>query len=376
MKSDNQIFIHRLLKAIADSIIMIFIPLYILKDTNNINLSLFYLIAYSLFVIFFIFILKRFIQKFGVLAIMLHFIPIIITEGILSFFPINITTIILSSLFMGLAQALYSVPLNLVFAFNDKKTNVGKFQIATNIGKLFFILLSGYILSSSSSSSFLILSIFSSIIYILSSLPLLFSYKSLINNYNNVSILSPNVSKIKIDPLYILFHISFGLFQVVMDNLVPLFLYINNLSFQTVTILIALIELIKIFVNYLSQLLVSRKKALLCVILGSIIFFISVIGMIFIKNNIALYILSTISSISFPLTFVPMFRLYCNYLRKKEIIFNGMTRRDIEIFSFRPSLYALGYIGFGLYPCLILGIIVLPIMLYSEIKLLKFDKEK
>ena len=289
MKSDNQIFIHRLLKAIADSIIMIFIPLYILKDTNNINLSLFYLIAYSLFVIFFIFILKRFIQKFGVLAIMLHFIPIIITEGILSFFPINITTIILSSLFMGLAQALYSVPLNLVFAFNDKKTNVGKFQIATNIGKLFFILLSGYILSSSSSSSFLILSIFSSIIYILSSLPLLFSYKSLINNYNNVSILSPNVSKIKIDPLYILFHISFGLFQVVMDNLVPLFLYINNLSFQTVTILIALIELIKIFVNYLSQLLVSRKKALLCVILGSIIFFISVIGMIFIKNNIALY---------------------------------------------------------------------------------------
>ncbi len=376
MKSDNQIFIHRLLKAIADSIIMIFIPLYILKDTNNINLSLFYLIAYSLFVIFFIFILKRFIQKFGVLAIMLHFIPIIITEGILSFFPINITTIILSSLFMGLAQALYSVPLNLVFAFNDKKTNVGKFQIATNIGKLFFILLSGYILSSSSSSSFLILSIFSSIIYILSSLPLLFSYKSLINNYNNVSILSPNVSKIKIDPLYILFHISFGLFQVVMDNLVPLFLYINNLSFQTVTILIALIELIKIFVNYLSQLLVSRKKALLCVILGSIIFFISVIGMIFIKNNIALYILSTISSISFPLTFVPMFRLYCNYLRKKEIIFNGITRRDIEIFSFRPSLYALGYIGFGLYPCLILGIIVLPIMLYSEIKLLKFDKEK
>ena len=161
-----------------------------------------------------------------------------------------------------------------------------------------------------------------------------------------------------------------------MDNLVPLFLYINNLSFQTVTILIALIELIKIFVNYLSQLLVSRKKALLCVILGSIIFFISVIGMIFIKNNIALYILSTISSISFPLTFVPMFRLYCNYLRKKEIIFNGITRRDIEIFSFRPSLYALGYIGFGLYPCLILGIIVLPIMLYSEIKLLKFDKEK
>lgn len=98
--------------------------------------------------------------------------------------------------------------------------------------------------------------------------------------------------------------------------------------------------------------------------------------MIFVRNNIALYILSTLSSISFPLTFVPMFRLYCSYLRKTQNIFSGITRRDIEIFSFRPSLYSLGFIGFGLYPSLILGIVIVPVMLYSEIKLLKFDKEK
>ena len=100
------------------------------------------------------------------------------------------------------------------------------------------------------------------------------------------------------------------------------------------------------------------------------------LGMIFVRNNIALYILSTLSSISFPLTFVPMFRLYCSYLRETQNIFSGITRRDIEIFSFRPSLYSLGFIGFGLYPSLILGIVIVPVMLYSEIKLLKFDKEK
>lgn len=376
MKNDNLIFIHRLLKAIADSIIMIFIPLYILKETNDISLSLFYLIIYSFFVMLLIFILKKFIEKYGILSIMLHFIPIVITEGILSFFSINITTIILSSFFMGLAQALYSVPINLVFTFNDKKTNVGKFQIATNIGKLFFILLSGYILSSEITSSFLILSISSSIIYILSSIPLIFSYKNLINNYNKIKSQNNINKKIKLNPYFIIFHISFGLFQPVMDNLVPLFLYINNLSFQAVTIMIALIELIKIFINYISQFLVTKKKSLLCVILGSIVFFISVLGMIFIKNNIILYILSTLSSISFPLTFVPMFRLYCNYLKETDNIFNGITRRDIEIFSFRPTLYALGYIGFSLYPSLILGLISVPVMLYSEIKLLKIDKEK
>ena len=66
MKKDNLIFIHRLIKAFADSIIIVFIPLYILKQTNDINLAMLYLITYSLFVIFLMFILKKFIQKYGV----------------------------------------------------------------------------------------------------------------------------------------------------------------------------------------------------------------------------------------------------------------------------------------------------------------------
>ena len=90
MKKDNLIFIHRLIKAFADSIIIVFIPLYILKQTNDINLAMLYLITYSLFVIFLMFILKKFIQKYGVIAIMLHFIPIIIGEAILELVPISI----------------------------------------------------------------------------------------------------------------------------------------------------------------------------------------------------------------------------------------------------------------------------------------------
>ena len=66
-----------------------------------------------------------------------------------------------------------------------------------------------------------------------------------------------------------------------------------------------------------------------------------------------------------------MFGLYCNYLKENNNIFNGMTERDFEIFSFRAPMYALSYIGFMLYPILIFGIIVVPIMFISEIKLLK-----
>ena len=154
MKKDNLIFIHKLLKAIADSIIKLFLPLYILKQTNDINLAMLYLIIYSSCVMLTMFILKTIIQKFGVFAIMVHFIPIIVTMGLFSFLQIDITLVIIAAILMSFSQTLYSIPLNLIFTFGDKKTNVGKFQIASNIGKLTFTLISGYLLSSTIRNSF------------------------------------------------------------------------------------------------------------------------------------------------------------------------------------------------------------------------------
>ena len=372
MGKDNLIFIHKLLKAIADAIIIVFIPLYILKSTNDITLSIDYLILFSIFVIAFMFILKKVIQKFGVIAILLHFIPIIITEGILSFFEINFYTVLLAAMMMGLAQALYSIPLNLIFTFSDKKTNVGKFMIASNIGKLVFMLASGLILANVD-NSFMFLSIASTVFYISCVFPIIFAYKDLKNRYNDID---KNGARPQIDLLFVLFHITFGLFQPIMDNVVPLYLYVNDLSFQSVTIIIVLIEFFKIIVNYISQLLVKKNRSIICVTLSFILFMSSIITIIFSKDPVVLYIFSTLCAVSFPLTFVPMFGLYCNYLKKKNDVFNGMTDRDFEIFSFRSPMYALAYGGLGLLPCLVLGVAVIPIMFISEIMLIKRNQNE
>lgn len=276
MKKDNLIFIHKLLKAIADSIIKLFLPLYILKQTNDINLAMLYLIIYSSCVMLTMFILKTIIQKFGVFAIMVHFIPIIVTMGLFSFLQIDITLVIIAAILMSFSQTLYSIPLNLIFTFGDKKTNVGKFQIASNLGKLTFTLISGYLLSSTIRNSFLILSIVSSIFYIGGTIPLFFSIKDLQSNYE-IFKKTPN-KKTKIDPWFIIFHISFGIFQPIMDNIVPLFLYINQLSFHAVTLMIALVEGAKIIINYLSHYLVKKKKALICVAISFLLFLISSFG--------------------------------------------------------------------------------------------------
>ena len=102
---------------------------------------------------------------------------------------------------------------------------------------------------------------------------------------------------------------------------------------------------------------------------------VSIIIILFIKVPVVLYIFSTICSLSFPLTFVPMFGLYCNYIKQNNIIFKGMTERDFELFSLRAPMYALSYIGFGLYPCLIVGVVAVPIMFISEIKLINKNKK-
>lgn len=374
MKNQNNIFIHKLLKSIADSIIIVFIPLYVLKTTNDFRLSMAYLIIFSLFVLFFMFVLKKLIQKYGVLAMILHFIPIIITEYILSFATIDIWIIIICAGLMGLSQALYSIPLNLVFTFGDKKTNVGLFMIATNIGKIIFTLVSGFILSSEIKNSFLILSIASTSFYILSVFPILFAYKELKNNYDNTK--NNNSQTVKFNPWFIIFHIAFGLFQPIMDNIVPLYLYMNDLSFQAVTIFIVVVEVLKVLANMISQVAVRHKKSIYLVSISFILFFTSIISIIFVKNNVVLYLLSTTASVSFPFTFVPMFGLYCNYLRKNNNVIQGITRRDFDIFSLRAPMYALSYIGFALLPCLILGVAIVPIMLLSEIKLIRSESNE
>ncbi len=369
MEKDNLIFIHKLLKAIADSIIKVFIPLYILKMSNDLTLSMIYLTIYSSSVMFFMFTFKKIIEKWGVIAIFLHFIPIIATEAVFTFWDINIYSVIIAAILMSMSQALYSVPLNIAFAFGDKKSNVAKFQIATNIGKLLFTLISGFILSSELEHSFLILSVSSSVFYITSVIPLLFIYKLLTEHY--ASFEKGGKKAIKINKWFTIFHISFGIFQPVMDNLVPLYLYINNLSFASVTTVIAVVELLKIAINFISQIFVKHKKDLYLVITGAIFFMSSILVMLFVKIPVVLYIFSCLASVSFPLTFVPMFRMYSQYTQANDVVFNGMLKRDYDIFVGRPALYALSFVGLGLIPSMIVGVVSVPMMLVSEIKLIK-----
>ena len=368
MENTNRIFFHKVLKAIADSIIKIFIPLYILKTTNNISLSIIYLIVYSFFVFTLQIATKKFYQRKMILCMMLHCFPIIITQAILSFCQINIITVTISALLMAISQVFYSVPLNIIFALKDKSKNIAKFEIATNTGKIVFIIISGLLLSRVT-NSFIFLSGISTIIYISSIIPIGIFY-----DQKNIPITNNQPTKYSCNFAFRMYHISFGLFQTTIDSLIPIYLFVNDLSFDAITIIIATVEVFKILANLIAKKFVSKKQHKLCCIISFIIFITSLICILLFKNKTILYIFSSIIAISFPLTFVPLFHIFCKQSKNSATTITDMTLRDVDIFAPRPLFYGLYFVGGFLAPIL-LGLASSITMLTCQIKTINSHKD-
>ncbi len=339
----NLIFYHKLIKAFADSMVKAFIPLIILKNSGNMYMVMLYLNVYYALCGFLNWALKKFLQKYGVIAMILHTVPLITLQFLLAL-PTTWWMCIIIALLASFAQVLYSVPLNLLFAFTDKKVNVAKFQIATNVGKLIFVLLSGYVLGSSYKNSVLLLAIVGGVLYISSAIPIMYGYNLLKFAYLNITATPPQVDKSSYKT-YNIFHMAFAIFQSILDVIVPLYLYIEKLTFEAVAIVMALIEVCKIVANLLAKRLVKKGYSFLsciisvaCLIAGSII-------MLVVKNAIVLYICSCVIAISFPLLFVPMFGTFVKKVAHDQYEFDGMSYRDVFILSAKDIMF-LPYFAF------------------------------
>ncbi|MBO5344825.1 MAG: hypothetical protein J6A51_02905 [Clostridia bacterium] len=348
----NLIFLHKLIKSFADSLVKAFVPLIILKNTNSLLLVAIYLIAEYAFFCIFNLGLKKFLQKYGIVAMVLHIVPIIALQFLLTL-EIDIWMCLVLGMLGSLSLSLYSVPLNLLFAFTDKNVNVAKFQIATNIGKLIFILIGGYIIGSDAKNSILFLSIFGTALYVMSIIPILYGYNLMKTKYDKIAAKHPEINKGSYK-YFNLYHMFFSMFQGVLDQVVPLYLYIENLTFESVTIVMALIEVCKIGANLLAKQLVLKKKAKLSCFVSATCFSIGSIVMMTVRVPVVLYICTCAIAISFPLLFVPMFRLFIKKIVRENNQFDGMSYRDVYIAAARPIVFA---------PCLLISNLMIPFAL-------------
>lgn len=355
MKKKNQtnlIFLHKLIKSFADSLVKAFIPLIILKNTNSLLLVAIFLIAeYSFFCVFNLG-LKKFLQKYGIVAMVLHIVPIIAVQFLLTI-EIDLVMCVILGILGSLSLALYSVPLNLLFTFTDKNVNVAKFQISTNVGKLIFILIGGYIIGSDAKNSILFLSIFGTVLYVMSIIPILYGYNLMKTKYDKIATKQPEINKGSYK-YFNLYHMCFSMFQGVLDQVVPLYLYIENLTFESVTIVMALIELCKIGSNLLAKHFVLKKKARLSCFVSVMCFVIGSVVMMTVKIPVVLYICTCAIAVSFPLLFVPMLRLFIKKIVRDNNQFDGMSYRDGYIAAARPIVFV---------PCLFFANLMIPFVL-------------
>lgn len=341
----NSVFLHKTLNGFADSLIKIFVPVIILKETQNIYLAILFMIVRPLTIILFNFLLKKFLTKYPAFSIILHIIPVVILQTIIFFVPINIFATVVLGVLSGLFTVFYSVPANLLFVFADKKLNVSKMQIGTNLGKILFIIIGGFVINNGTIGYLITLTISASLLYVLSIIPLVFGNKLLMVHIKTKK--NGDIFNKKEKLTYNLFHIAFGSYQVFIDEVLPVFLFYNGLNFTAIATLQAGVEVAKLLANILANYLYKKNLSLISIITACGFYIISVILFLLIKNNVVIYILTAIVGVTFPFVFIPNFTLFCEHMVKKTYLIDEVFKRDINICAGRPFLVASYFVGFS-----------------------------
>lgn len=328
ISNSSSLMLHRILVGLADSTIKIFIPLLIYKQTQNVFLAfLFGLIDFFITALLFG-ILKKIIQKHPILSITLY-IGLVISLEFLLLININIFTIMALALLNAFATTLYYGSINLLFGILDQKTNTAKFETGQQIGRIIFSIISVYLIANIT-NSLLFIVIFSSILYLLSLIPLLINKTSLkekLTTLVNVpvkTVLSDNQT-LKFN----IFHVFTGIFTVFTDFILPLYLYINGLSYTVVGILVMLQCVIRILGNYLGGFFIQKSLLKISTIISSFALFVCLLCIMLIKNDLIIYIFILIITLFYQILFTSFFNIFIKDQKTKGYFQDSIFYRDI-----------------------------------------------
>ena len=348
MRNSTYILIHRIIKGIADASIKIFIPLLILQKTADWNLTFLYLIvAFGLTSVFF-FGLKKFIQKFKLLSIILHIVPIII-GNILLMVEMNIWIILILAVMDALSTTLYHGALNLMFVYLDKDNpNTAKFEAGAYIGKIIFALVSAYLLGSVAQSEVFII-VFSIVAYIACIIPICIGQKSINENMGQAPKLNFK-EVVKDNRVFSVIHFATGITSFLVDDFVPVYIYQNGASFTKVGILLAMQYAISLAGIYFAQLLIKKKKNVALIILTTILEFAALACILITLNSTVLYVASITLTLVHNMFHILIFGKFSIDQEKKGYYQDSMFYRDVSQNASRSMMGAICLIPFAWIP--------------------------
>lgn len=365
--NNHSAFFHKTFNGLADSLIKIFIPVLILKETGNLYYALLFMTIRPIFFVIFNILLKKFLSKHPSLSIILHIVPIIIIQFLIFFTTITLPMVFLLSVLMALFGVFYSVPFNLLFIFSDKKHNVSKMQIGTNVGRILFIIVAGFAINQGTFVYLFTLCIVASLIYILSVVPFVFNENlKEVNTSQGEQVLTKQQAK-----LLNITHLAFGSFQILMDEVLPVYLFVSGLTFTNIALLQVFIEIGRLLANLSANYLYKKNLSKFVILAFCFLYSASIISILFIKNIIAIYVLSTIIGVAFPMVFVPIFKKFCAIVNGKQDLITQVSNRDNCIFGSRPILIGSYFLGFTFIAPFFMGVVSAITLAINSNKLLK-----
>ncbi len=350
MENSTALALNRTFKSIADSAIKVFVPILIYKNTGSLVYA-FLFMALSSFVNSLTYtMLKSFLKKHSALAVSIHSIFIIAIE-LLLLTKMNVGIVIIVSILEGVQTAFY-YSIKYLYGFMDKTNNVAKFEIGQYIGKIVFVILSAVFLDNIKDSLIFIIA-FSSAFYILSSVVVLIKIKDIKAIQINKDLSYKQIQKD--NKYWNAFHIFNGIIHLFLNSVLPLYLYVYDLSFTKIGIVLVIQYLLNILANYLSMLFAKKGYGKINIFVGSILGFISTILIISIKNSLVIYIMSVVASFAFTMLFTYMFSVYVNDQKQKNYFEDSIFYRDAwqtlsrsvfcSAFIFFPSFVLIFVIG-------------------------------
>ena len=346
ISNSNILFIHRVLKGIADAIISVFIPLIIYKQTGNLVLSFVFIAVQRTSMCFYGAFFKKFIRSHPVICITFHFIPAVISQLLLLtslYWPI----IILLGLLAGMTNIFYYMGLQFMFGFVDKPSNTAKISIAAATGKIIFTLISAYIIGNIKESLVFVI-IASCAFYVISVIPLMARHKE----FGKMIVINESQSlkeTLKKGKWFYFYEMCFGTAHMLITTVLPLFLYYSGLSFTKAGILIAMQDLINILGNVFAHFSVKKGKVKFMMIFSSALVFVSILLIIFVRDMYVIYALSIIASFAIQSHSTASFELFIKHQKPLGIYQDSLFYWEISL-NFARAMTIVHFIFLQAFP--------------------------
>lgn len=325
-KNSTLLFLHRIFNGIASSAIDLFIPLIILTKTNNLKFAFLFTGVQALVALLGFLFGRKIIRKYPIVFVIISLIPAIVSYFILNL-ELSLFIIILLGVLGGLSSVFYYGAINLIFAVMDEKTDSAKFDAGSNLGKIFFTVLSAYLLGSVKNSLIFVV-IFASVITILSAMPLLVNYKQLKNILGTIP-KNNQVAVIKDTKWFNFYHLTMGIFSFFADTFLPLYLAINGLSFSAVGIFMAAGQVLRIAGSYVAKFMQSKKWNIFWTVCCSVLFLSAGFVIMLSRNNVVIYIMNLIITFSFASIHTLLFNWFCKNQKRNSFVYDSMYYRDV-----------------------------------------------